>query len=114
MAAAVTGLSPVTMTVLMPIARRAGETLLDVGFHGVFEMDDAEQALVFGDGQRRATRPGDPVDGRARKSVGPPPSARPTLASTESTAPFAQRAGVQVYARHAGLGRERHNRRANG
>ncbi len=37
MAAAVTGLSPVTITVRMPIAAKLGEALLDVGLHHVLE-----------------------------------------------------------------------------
>ena len=39
MAAAVSGLSPVIITVLMPILRKLREAFLDAAFDDVFEMD---------------------------------------------------------------------------
>ena len=60
--AAVSRLSPVTITVRMPIARRLvearGHALLD----GVLEVDDAEHLAVARDGQRRAALARDAVD----------------------------------------------------
>ena len=64
-AAAVTGLSPVIITVLMPMRRSCGETLLDVGLDDVLQMDDAEQPAVFGQAERRAAGAGDALDGGA-------------------------------------------------
>ncbi len=61
--AAVRGLSPVTMTVRMPIlrnsAKRSGRPFLD----RVLELDDADRAAVPADGEGRGAGVGDPVGG---------------------------------------------------
>ena len=48
-AAAVTGLSPVIITVLMPMRRSSAKRSLMSGFDHVLEMDDAEQPAVLGE-----------------------------------------------------------------
>ena len=89
MAAAVIGLSPVTITVLMPIARSAAKRVLDVGLHDVLEMDDAEQSAVLGDRQRRAARVRAMRSTACRNSPGAlDRQADLRMASTASTAPL--------------------------
>ena len=56
MAAAVSGLSPVIMTVRMPILRKLREALLDAAFDDVLEYDHAEHCAAFRDDERRAAR----------------------------------------------------------
>ncbi len=69
MAAAVSGLSPVIITVLMPMRRSSAEALFDAAFDDVFEIDDAQRRLPFGDDQRRAAALGDVFDGVADFAV---------------------------------------------
>ncbi len=47
MAAAVSGLSPVIMTVRMPIRRKVGKALADAALDDVLEVDDAQQPAVL-------------------------------------------------------------------
>ena len=63
-AAAVSGLSPVIITVRMPILRKRRKALADAALDDVLQMDDAEQAAVLGDRERRAARLGDPLGDR--------------------------------------------------
>jgi hypothetical protein len=56
MAAAVRGLSPVIITGADAHGAEAVEALLDAALHDVLEVDDAEQAVAVGDGERRAAR----------------------------------------------------------
>ena len=63
------GLSPVIMTVRMPIARSSANRSAHARLDHVVELDDAEHArravaAPLGDDQRRAALVGDPVDGR--------------------------------------------------
>ena len=56
------GLSPVIMTVRMPMARKRGEALADAALDHVLEVDDAEHLRVpVGHDQRRAALVGDAV-----------------------------------------------------
>ena len=87
-AAAVTGLSPVTITVLMPMARKRGEALLDVGLHHVLQMDDAEQPAALGDRERRAAGARDAFDGGAEAPAAPTAAAMPASLRIASTAPL--------------------------
>ena len=73
-AAAVSGLSPVTMTVRTPMARELVEALLHAVLDDVLEMDDAEGAtrvgrsVALGHGERSAAVAGDAVgDGVERR-----------------------------------------------
>lgn len=61
-AAAVSGLSPVTMMVLMPILQ-VGELLLNAGLDDVLEVHNAQHAAVLGHDQRGAAGLGDAFDG---------------------------------------------------
>ena len=60
-AAAVSGLSPVIITVRMPIRRSSDEALADAALDDVLQVDDAEQPAVLRHGQRRAAGLGDLV-----------------------------------------------------
>jgi hypothetical protein len=53
-AAAVNLLSPVIITVRMPIARKRLKRSANAAFHDVLEMNHAERAFLRGDDQRRA------------------------------------------------------------
>ena len=61
-AAAVRGLSPVIMTVRMPIARSSSKRSFMPLLDDVLEVDHAEHARSLGDGERRAAARGDAVD----------------------------------------------------
>ncbi len=61
MTAAVTWLSPVTITVRIPILRRLSKRSRMPVFDDVFQMDDAESAVVLADDERRAALRGDPL-----------------------------------------------------
>ena len=61
MAAAVSGLSPVIMTVRMPMARSCCEALLHAALHDVLQMNHAQRAVAVGHGQRRAAGARDAV-----------------------------------------------------
>ena len=89
-AAAVTGLSPVIITVRMPMRRSSGEALLHVGLHHVLEMDDAEEPVAVGQPERRAAGAGDAVH-RGAEAAAPRrlrPLASRTNRSTASIAPL--------------------------
>ena len=58
MAAAVSGLSPVIITVRMPDSAQFGEALADAAFDDVLEMDNAQNPRPFGNHQRRASAAG--------------------------------------------------------
>ena len=78
--AAVSRLSPVTITVRMPIARRRSKRLAHALLDGVLEVDDAEHLRVARDGERRAALARDAVDravelGRRRAALAARPSA---------------------------------------
>ena len=82
-ALAVSGLSPVIITVRMPIAPQLGEALADALLDDVLEMDDAERAAVLGDDERRPARGGDAVDGGAELEPGcSRPAPRPSGGSS--------------------------------
>ena len=85
MVAAVRRLSPVTMTVRMPIRRSSSNRSTMPGLDGVLQVDQPEDLAVLGDGQRRAALAGDPLGlllqvGRRRAAA--------TRCTIESTAPF--------------------------
>ena len=61
MAAAVSGLSPVIITVLMPILRKLGKALLDATLDDILEMDDTQRLAVAGYDQRCAAGAGDGI-----------------------------------------------------
>ena len=63
MAAAVTGLSPVIITVRRPMRRRSAKRSFTPGLDHVLQVDDADQRAVLGHRQRRAAGAGDAVDG---------------------------------------------------
>ena len=87
MLCAVSAVSPVIITVRMPIAPKVGEPLRDARFDDVLEMHDAEHPVGFGDQQRGATVAGDLVRGRQRfRRHRPPLSA--THCATWETAPL--------------------------
>ena len=71
MTAAVSGLSPVIITVRMPIAPEVGEALGDARLHDVLQVDHAERRGAadlrarLGDDERRAALRRDRVDGVA-------------------------------------------------
>ena len=102
--AAVSGLSPVIMTVRMPIARswskRCAHPLLD----HVLEVDDAEHLAVARDGQRRAALARDAVELAAWSSGGACPPSSVTKSMIASPAPLRRRVAVEVHAAHARLG----------
>ena len=58
---AVKGLSPVIMTVLMPITAQLQETLLDTGLDDVLQVDYPQDLRIAADDKRCGTCPGDPV-----------------------------------------------------
>ena len=108
MAAAVSGLSPVIMTVRMPIGAEAREALLDAALDHVLQMDDAEHPRAVGHDQRRAAR------ARDRGSTMPstlggtsPPSARDVTPRSASAAPLRIRAAVEVARRSCASAREK-------
>ena len=61
-AAAVSGLSPVIITVLIPIARRCAKRSRMPPFDDVLQVNDAERAAAFGDDERRAAASRDALD----------------------------------------------------
>ena len=86
------------------------EPVADAAFHDVLQVDDAERAAVFGDRQRRSALAGDAIDlaaqlRRQRVAV----LLNKSLDGVDGA--LADRAAVEVDARHAGVRRERHERR---
>ena len=60
-AAAVRGLSPVIITVRMPMARKRCKAFADAAFDDVLEMNHAENLVALGNHQRRPSAIGDPM-----------------------------------------------------
>ena len=110
-ACAVSGLSPVIITVRMPIARSSSKRSRMPFLDDVLEVDDAERAAVLGDDERRAAAARDAVDERRQLAAS-------VAASLADPAPdrvrgaLADRAAVEVDAAHPRLGGERDERRA--
>ena len=75
----------VTMTVRMPIWRSVGEALADGRLDDVLQVDDTQDATAFGDDQRRAAGPGDPLDDLPRSRGA---ASGPTWRMIASTAPL--------------------------
>ena len=113
MAAAVRGLSPVIITVRMPMARKRVEALLDAALHHVLQVDDAEHARAVA---RRPAACRPTVAMRVTRCVDARPAsrrrARSRACGSASTAPLRMHAAVEVAAAHARLRRERDERRA--
>ena len=109
MAAAVSGLSPVIITVRMPEAAQLVEALAEAGLHDVLEADHAEDASVVGDDQRRAARARDRLDelGELGRHVAALLDDVLPDGVGRALADLAARIG-EVEPRHAGLRRERH------
>ncbi len=61
-AAAVSGLSPVIITVLMPMARKRRKPLAHAALDDVFQMNHPDRALALGHHQRRAAGARDALD----------------------------------------------------
>ena len=109
MAAAVSGLSPVIITVRMPILRSSVEALPDPALDDVLQVDHAEHAARSRDDQRRAAGAARCAR-RMRFELRRYDAVRCPRrnATTASTAPLRMVRAVQVDSAHPGLRRERH------
>ncbi len=88
MAAAVSGLSPVIMTVRMPMARISANVRAMPGLDRVLQVDDAEHPGALGHHQRGAAVVGDAGRRWASRSAGTGPPCSATQRRTESAAPL--------------------------
>ena len=112
MAAAVSALSPVIITVLMPMRRSSAKRSLMPPLTMSLSSTDAEHARAVGHDQRRAAAAGDVVDRAQRPRRGNAPPSASTCLRTASAAPLRiWRVPPDVDAAHAGLRGERHERR---
>ena len=106
MAAAVSGLSPVIITVRMPGGAQLGEPLLDPGLDDVLELDDPEHLGTVGHHERGGSGPGDAVD-EVVEAVGHGAALLDHPVAHRFGRTLADLAAVDVETRHAGRGRER-------
>src|SRR5207237_1403851 len=83
-------------------AAQLGEALLDAAFDDVFEIDDAERAIFFGDDEWSAAAFGDVFDGAADIAVHVAAMAADELINGVG-GPFADFAAVEIDAAEAGL-----------
>ena len=113
---AVSGLSPVIMTVRMPIVRSSANRSRDAVLHHVLEVDDPQDLRgavdLLGHDQRRAAGAGDRVDdlaelGRHVAAVVPDPVAHRVRGALADLRPAVR----QVHTAHPGLRRELDERR---
>ena len=110
-AAAVSGLSPVIITVLMPIARRCANRSRMPPLTTSFRWMTPSGARVLGDDQRRAARRGRRVARWRAGRPGPRRRCCDDVAFDRVGRALADLAAVQVDAGHARLRRERHEHR---
>ena len=106
--AAVRRLSPVTITVRMPIARRWSKRSAHALLDGVLEVDDAEDLAVARDRERRAALAGDPVETSLAARAARCPPSRLDEAHDRVAGALAQPVAVVVDAAHARLRGEGH------
>ena len=102
-AAAVSGLSPVIMTVRMPMRRSWSNRSTSAVLDDVLELDDAHRDVVLRDGERRSARPRDALDRLVELGWQVPPGP----AADRVHGALADLAAVEVHAAHPRLRGER-------
>ena len=112
-AAAVIGLSPVTMTVLMPMARRAAKRSLMSGLTISLRSTTPSRRPLLADGERRAAGAGDARRPPRVNSLGAF-SAEARCSRMASTAPLRRERPPRSTPGHAGMGGEGDHRAFGG